>query len=185
MPDITALILDDHDTFRRQFAALDDLSRPEDLERVWTPLAKLLDLHAVAEEELFYPELVRRGSDAESETLDAVGDHNDIRDGVHEAARHPVGSDAWWAAVRTARAANTEHMGEEEDGALADFRRHADPGLREDLGRRFLDFKAQHAEVRDIDTSDKDPEVYVSTVEAEIAGPPGDTSLGIGSLKGR
>lgn len=185
MADITSLILDDHDTFRRQFAELDTLSRPEDLERAWQPLAALLDVHAVAEEEIFYPELVRRGSDAEAETLDAVGDHNDIRDGIHDAARHQVGSDAWWEAVNRARAANTEHMGEEEDGALSDFRRHADEEVRDDLGRRFLDFKAQHADARGIDTSDKDPEGYVSAVEAEIAMGSDDTSLRIGSLKGR
>jgi hypothetical protein len=58
--------------------------------------------------------------------------------------------------------------------------------VREDLGRQFNEFKTNHAAAQDIDTDDKDPEGYVSAVQAEI--PDGETSsssLGIGSLKGR
>jgi hypothetical protein len=77
-------------------------------------------------------------------------------------------------------------MAEEEDGALADFRRHADPELREELGRRFLEFKSEHKGARGLDVSDVDPESYVQQFEdAEGTGPPSDGSLGIGGLKGR
>ncbi|RJQ82065.1 hemerythrin domain-containing protein [Pseudonocardiaceae bacterium YIM PH 21723] len=181
--DITSLILDDHDWFRRQFARLDDITDPTELAKVWQPLADLLDVHARAEEEIFYPHLLRRGDDAEEETLDAIGDHNDIRDGVHEAARHPIGSEAWFEAVHKARMANSEHMAEEEDEGLADFRRNADPGLRAELGRRFAEFKRRHAGVRDLDVSDIDPQEYVEEIEAEIGTRPSDGSLRIGSLK--
>ncbi|HEY3894444.1 MAG TPA: hemerythrin domain-containing protein [Pseudonocardiaceae bacterium] len=173
MADITQLILDDHETFRREFAALDDASEPEQLGEIWEPLAALLDLHAVAEEEIFYPALLRRGDDAEDETLDAIGDHNEIRDGVREAALHPIGSSPWWAAVRKTRQANSEHMAEEEDDALADFRRNAPQHVREDLGRRFLEFKTSHADASNIDTSDKDPQEYLTKVQEQIPRPPG------------
>jgi hypothetical protein len=180
MPDITELILRDHEWFRRQFARLDDATDNDELAKVWQPLADLLDVHAAAEEEIFYPCLLRKGDDPEAETLDAIRDHNDIRDGVHDAALHPVGSTAWHAAVRSAREANTEHMGEEEDGPLSDFRKHADPGLRDEIGRRFQEFKDEHAGARDLDVSDVDPEEYVEEHEPR----PPDSSLGIGSLKG-
>lgn len=98
MVDVTPLILDDHETFRRKFAALDDAEEPEQLRAIWEPLAALLDVHAVAEEAIFYPQLLRRGDDAQDETIDAIGNHNDIRDGVHEAARHP-----WIPATKTHR----------------------------------------------------------------------------------
>jgi hypothetical protein len=188
--DITRLILDDHETFRRAFARLDELraarsSTPGRLSRVWAPLADLLDVHAVAEEEIFYPQLLRAGGpDSGDETLDAIGDHNDIRDGVRDAARRPVGSPEWWDAVDRTRAANDEHMGEEENEGLPDFRLHAAPGLREALGRRFRAFKDSHSTARDLDTSDKDPEAYVAAASAPPSGP-SDHSLGIGSLKGR
>jgi len=91
MADITKLILADHDWFREQFAKLDDLQAqtPIDhaaLERVWRRLGEKLDLHAYIEEQIFYPQLLKRGvDDPEGETLDAIGDHNDIRDGVRAA----------------------------------------------------------------------------------------------------
>lgn len=185
MTDITQLILDDHERFRRDFAALDDVDDPERLRVIWEPLAALLDVHAEAEEVIFYPQLLRRGDDAEDETVDAIGDHNDIRAGVREAARHPIGSSQWWDAVRQARVANSEHMAEEEDDALADFRRNSSPQVRAELGKQFLDFKADHAGARDLDSKDKDPQQYVNAVEEQI---PADTergSLSIGSLKGR
>ncbi|WP_214369733.1 hemerythrin domain-containing protein [Pseudonocardia sp. H11422] len=193
MPDITQLILDDHEWFRREFAALDDLRArtPMDadaLRTVWEPLAARLDVHAIAEEEIFYPQLLRHGDDAEDETLDAIGDHNDIRDGVHDAARHPIGSRPWWESVGRARVANDEHMGEEENEGLADFRRNAPGGLRESLGKRFAEFMAQHETTRALDTGDKDPERYVRDIDHEIDPPDDrttDGSLGIGSLKGR
>lgn len=184
MADITQLILDDHNAFRRQFAALDDANSPADLRAIWEPLAELLEVHAAAEEAIFYPQLLRRGNDAEDETVDAISDHNDIRDGVHEAARHPVGSSKWWDGVWQARRANSDHMAEEEDDALADFRRNTPLSVREDLGRQFDEFKTNHAGAQGIETDDKDPEGYVSAVQAEIS--QGETSsLGTGSLKGR
>jgi hypothetical protein len=184
MSDITQLILDDHETFRREFAALDDADEPQQLREIWEPLALLLDVHAAAEEAIFYPQLLRHGTDAEDETVDAIGDHNDIRDGVREAAPHPIGGPQWWEAVRRTRMANSEHMAEEEDGALADFRRNTPLRIRVDLGHQFLKFKTDHSDARGLDTSDKDPQGYVNAVEGQIsAGESG--SLGIGSLKGR
>ncbi|MGH4007974.1 MAG: hemerythrin domain-containing protein [Pseudonocardiaceae bacterium] len=169
MVDITQLILDDHETFRREFAALDDTDEPEELRAIWEPLAALLDVHAVAEEVIFYPQLLRRGDDAEDETVDAIGDHNDIREGVQQAAQHPIGSPQWRDAVRKTRVANSNHMAEEEDDALADFRRNAPLSVREDLGRRFLEFKTDHPDARDLDTSDKDPQEYVRTAQEHIS----------------
>jgi hypothetical protein len=188
--DITQLILDDHERFRRAFARLDDLratgqTSPNELSRVWDPLAELLDVHAIAEEEIFYPQLLRKGADGQDETLDAIGDHNEIRDGVHDAATQPVGSEAWWDAVGRARGANDEHMAEEERDALADFRLHAAIGLRESLGRRFRQFVAEHMGAGDLNTSDKDPRGYVQANKPRSSRTPADYSLGIGSLKGR
>lgn len=197
MPDITELILDDHEWFRRQFAQLDELraagtADSENLRAVWQPLADHLDVHAVAEEEIFYPQLLRRGGDsAVDETLDAIGDHNEIRDGVHEAARHPIGTDAWWEGVQQARDANDEHMAEEENEGLPDFRLHAASGLRDALGKQFADFMSRHEGARGIDVGDKDPQAYVRDIEDDLqqAGDGGarasDGSLGIGSLKGK
>lgn len=209
MPEITTAILNQHEWFRVQFAALDELQATgadaEALTAVWQPLATTLDIHALAEEEFFYPALLKMGEDPEDETLDAIGDHNDIRDGVAAAEQHPIGTGAWWAGVGQARAANDEHMGEEEREGLSDFRRHASMELRETIGQKFGEFFSRHPTLAGLDNSDKDPEQYVQTIEAQLSAgtsavelsPSPSTagsstprsaaaegSLGIGSLKG-
>lgn len=166
MPDICDLVLADHETFRRRFAELDDLrasrTHAEELDRAWRPIADLLEVHAAAEEELFYPRLLPRGDDAEEETRDAIRDHNDIRDAVHRADGGRPGSEGWWSAVDDARSTNSDHIAEEERGAIPDFRLHADGDLRERLGVRWLQFHAEHAGARHVDEPDKDPDRYVA-----------------------
>ena len=152
--DITDLILTEHDTFRRGFAALDKVLGPDidpgaharRLSDVWVPLAAHLERHAAAEEEVVFPALLRHGTNAEHETLDAVGDHNDIRDAVREAAAHPAGTPDWWKAVDRVRAENSHHMTEEEDEALPDLRRNTTREQRLEIGLAFI---AAMARLRD------------------------------------
>ena len=160
--DITELILNDHHRQRQAFAVLDDIDRSdtERLSLVWGDLAEFLEVHAAAEELVFYPELLRVADPDSEETKDAIGDHNDIRDAIHEAERHAVGSDEWWKAVGKCRSANTEHMGEEEDEGLADFRKHAPLEQRHSLGILFEMAKSEPAQPN-LDTTDKDPDEYV------------------------
>jgi hypothetical protein len=191
MADITELILADHNWFREQFARLDYLQArtpvdPAALERVWRPLADKLDVHAYIEEQIFYPQLLKRGADdPEGETLDAIGDHNDIRDGVRAANAARAGTEEWWAAVGRTRVANDDHMGEEEREGLSDFRRHAPIGLREALGRQYAEFMARHPTTKGLPIVDRDPERYVEDVENPTPPKRTDFSLGIGSLKGQ
>jgi hypothetical protein len=160
--DITDLILDDHHRQRQAFARLDNVD-PDDTESLtllWGELANFLEVHAAAEEAVFYPELLKRADEDGEETEDAIGDHNDIRDAVAESAKHRVGTKVWWEAVGAARSANTEHMGEEEDEGLADFRKHASLELRNTLGIRFEAAKSRPVEPL-LDMTDKDPEEFV------------------------
>lgn len=181
------LILNDHDWFREQFAKLDELQAQSPvnqraLMRVWRPLADKLDVHALIEEKIFYPQLLKRGGDdAEGETLDAIGDHNDIRDGVRDANAATLATDEWWAAVGRTRVANDDHMAEEEREGLADFRRHAPIGLRESLGAQYHEFMAEHPTTRGLPIADRDPQGYVEEQQVPTRT---DYSLGIGSLKG-
>ncbi|MDQ3761401.1 MAG: hemerythrin domain-containing protein [Actinomycetota bacterium] len=196
--DITQLILDDHHEQRRLFAVLEQIDRSDTaaLNAVWTRLAAFLEVHAEAEEELFYPELLRVGKgvdsiDPEAETVDAIADHNDIRNAVATVAGHEVGSDGWYDAVAKANEANSDHMAEEEREGLTDFRRHAGLQLRHDLAVAFAAFEATHM-AAGVTAVDKDPEGYVREVAEEIAASndqgndsaaTSDGSLGIGSLK--
>jgi Hemerythrin HHE cation binding domain len=169
--DITQLILDDHHEQRRLFAILEQVDRTDTvtLGAVWDRLAAFLELHAAAEEAIFYPALLRvgvrggRAAGAEDETLDAIHDHNDIRDAVIAVAGHQVGTDSWYAAVAAANLANSDHMGEEEREGLTDFRRLASLQLRHDLAVSFIAFEARN--YAGVPPVDKDPEEYVREEE--------------------
>ena len=168
--DITELILDDHHEQRRLFAVLEQIDRADTaaLRAVWARLAAFLEVHAEAEERLFYPELLRVGEGAdgvdspEAETEDAIADHNDIRNAVAAVTNHAVGSGDWYAAVSNANKVNSDHMAEEEREGLTDFRRHAGLKLRHDLAVAFAVFEAEH--VTGVTAVDKDPENYVREV---------------------
>jgi hypothetical protein len=195
--DITQLILDDHHEQRRLFAIIEQINQSDvrALSAVWGRLAAFLELHAAAEEELFYPALLRVGVAAkrtagvEDETLDAIHDHNDIRDAVAEVARHAVGSDAWYEAVAGANLANSDHMGEEEREGLTDFRRLAGLQQRHDLAVAFAAYEARN--FAGVQPVDKDPATYVRQAERDTpvrqgergTSPVSDASLGIGGLR--
>jgi Hemerythrin HHE cation binding domain len=188
--DITQLILDDHHEQRRLFAMLEEVD-PADtvtLGDLWARLAAFLELHAQAEEEIFYPELLKvdrsagRLGSGEEETLDAIGDHNEIRDAVAAVAPQEVGSSGWFAAVATANQVNGDHMAEEEREGLTDFRRFASLQLRHDLAVAFAAYEARH--YAGVQPVDKDPVAYVRQAERAVFGSEAG-SLGIGSLKNR
>ncbi|MCW2677400.1 MAG: hemerythrin-like protein [Modestobacter sp.] len=164
MLDVTALILADHATLRRGFAMLDDAhDDPAALAAVWKGLARMLDVHAACEEEVFYPHLLQVGDDdAEDETDDAVRDHNEIRDAVRAAEQHGVGTDEWRAAVKKARVENDDHLAEEEHDALPDFRRNAPDELRARLAVQWLEWRYAHDSGAGVDTGDKDPQQYIA-----------------------
>ena len=160
---------------RRSIARLDELraanASSEELGRCWGDLATLLDVHAAAEEELVYPKLLRRGDNAEEETDDAIRDHNDIRDAVAKAERQPVGAESWWAAVLEAREANSDHMAEEEREPLPDLRLNVAVSDREEIGRRWLEYKREHPTAAGL-KRDLDPKSYIEDNEpAGAAGP--------------
>ncbi len=186
--DITQLILDDHHEQRRLFAILEQIDRSdtEALGAVWGRLAAFLETHAAAEEAIFYPELLkagiaaRRRSGVEEETLDAIHDHNEIRDAIADVARHQVGSDAWYEAVAGANQANSDHMAEEEREGLTDFRRLGGLQQRHDLAVAFAAYEAWN--VTGVRPVDKDPATYVRQAEEGTVGAGSDGSLGIGGF---
>lgn len=166
--DITQLILDDHHEQRRLFAILEQIDHGDigALTAVWKRLAAFLEVHALAEEELFYPELLHVGKgagdkdSAVEETEDAIKDHNEIRDAVSAVAGQRVGTTSWFKTITAANEANSDHMAEEEREGLTDFRQQAGLALRHDLAVRFAAFEASH--VLGVRAVDKDPKEYIA-----------------------
>jgi hypothetical protein len=187
--DITQLILDDHHEQRRRFAILEQIDSADvrSLDEIWTRLSVFLEVHAAAEEEIFYPELVKLAvgsnplASAEPETIDAIHDHNEIRDTIAAVTGHQVGSPSWRDAIAAVNLANSDHMGEEEREGLTDFRRRVSLEERHALAVAFAAFEARH--FAGIQPVDMDPETYVRQQEEAARARPARGSLGIGDLK--
>lgn len=164
--DITEMILDDHDWFRREFLRLADLrDRPEEARKVWDEIARFLEVHASAEEQHFYPSMAIRADDEDAAaTEDAIGDHDDIRAAARTAFAAVVGSQEWWDAIDECDQANNHHMAEEERDDLAPFRRVTTLPFRQELGAKFEQFEVEHAGAAGLDFADQDPERYVEAV---------------------
>lgn len=158
--DIVALVLAEHEAIRRDFSALDGAD-PGELGGLWDALAARLEVHASAEEEMLYPELLAVADEDHDETDDAIRDHNEIRDTAHAVAGHEIGSDDWWSAVRSCQEANEHHLSEEEHDVLPDLRENADQAELDALGERWLAFHDEHDGARGLSGEDKDPESYV------------------------
>jgi Hemerythrin HHE cation binding domain len=199
--DITQLILDDQHEQRRRFALLEqmDSASVAALSDVWARMAVFLEVHAAAEEEIFYPELVKLAlapqplASAEPETVDAIYDHNEIRDAIAAVRPHRVGSPDWRDAIAAVNVANGDHMAEEEREGLTDFRHRVSLPQRHELAVWFVTFEAQNFDgVRPVD---RDPQEYLRQQEAAAraslpagsllnGGSSGSAeSLGIGGLK--
>ncbi len=169
--DITDIIAEQHDEQRRLFGYIQELkgSESDALTAIWNRLHGLLDAHAEGEEKHFYPRLLQQGTgaadgkSAKAETLDAIKDHNDIRDAATAVGGHQVGSSGWFDAVAHADVVNSKHMSEEERQALADFRHNVSTDERHALGRDFLAFVSAH--LSGVKPVDKNPQDYVRAHE--------------------
>jgi hypothetical protein len=168
MADIVELIYADHDWFRRQFFFLDEAKTEAELAAIWQPLAIRLETHADAEETVFYPALLNKGNagDPRAETVDAIDDHNAIRDAIAAAGQHRIGTKPWLNAVGKARTENGEHLDEEEREALSDFIKSASLELRRELAMAWLEFYHQHPAGKGVDRTDKDAGDYIEENEA-------------------
>lgn len=170
MADIIELVYADHDWLRRQFFRLDDAKSEKELAAIWSTLSARLDAHADAEEQVFYPALLKHGGDDDpgnpegdprDETEDAITDHNAIRDAVRESRKHKPGSAEWFDAVFEARKQNGEHLDEEEREAMPDFIKSATLELRHELGMKWLQFYADRESITGVDARDKDADEYI------------------------
>lgn len=159
--DITALILSEHEAFRRSFTEIEQLTDPAELGQRWRELADQLEVHAAGEETIFYPELLQDVDDSEGDTEHAVKDHNEIREATQAVDQHEVGSEAWWEAFRGAREATVDHLAEEENDVLPPFQEQVGAELRDELGMRWLKFHEDHEDAKGLSGDPVDPQAYV------------------------
>lgn len=134
----TELLARDHRAVRDLFlqfsrTPLDDASGRQDL---FDTIVEELDLHAQAEEEVFYPavrEASRRIHDAES-------GHAHLRAVIREVKTHEPASSEFTAGVRLIKQIVLSHVMEEEGGIFLDAERMGTPEL-ERIGAQLAERK--------------------------------------------
>jgi hypothetical protein len=159
--DIAALIITQHDEFRRSFATIESRLDRAEVRTLWDALNAKLETHAAAEEAIFYPALLQDVDDTEHDTEHAIKDHNEIRQTTSAVDEHEVGTDDWWSAFKEARDATIEHLDEEERDVFPPFQAEVPEGERTELGRRWLEFHEAHEGAEGLSGAEKDPEEYV------------------------
>ena len=177
--EITALVLSEHEALRRDFDALTELDGAARAE-AWTGLAQRLEVHAAAEETLFYPLLADAGREGKSDTVDGVHDHNAIRHAVRAVDEAPAGTDEWWSAVQAAQECNAEHMAQEEREFLPAFKEAVPAERRDELGVQWLAFHDEHEDASGLAGDDAIP----AEVAAADVPDASDLELKAGSLTG-
>ncbi len=161
--DICDLIRADHEEQRLAFTHLDAATQAAEQRVGWERLRALLELHAGAEEAVFYPAVARLSDDAAEEIEDGVDEHNQLRDAIGEVAEQEPGTELYLLAIRQAKAVNDHHMAEEEAHVLPEVTRRVDASRREELGTAFQAFKDEHPGARGISEERKDPKAYVAS----------------------
>ena len=156
--EITSLVMSEHDAFRRAFAGLEQADDPG---AAWQDLADRLEVHAVAEERLFYPVLADEVDGGASDGKTAVREHNDIRHAVRAVAEHKPGSKPWWDAVANAQQTNGDHMAEEEREFMPEFKAAVEESRRDELGTEWLRLHDEHEHARGLSGEDADPQAVV------------------------
>ncbi len=150
------LVLGEHEVVRRSFTQIEALKDPAQLAERWQKLADGLEVHASAEETIFYPELLQGVDHAQDDTEHAGHDHNQIRDAVRGVDSHPVGAASGGGVPagargdrRPPRGGGTEMLPPFRDGIGAD--------KRNELGLRWLEFHEQHDRANGLSGQTKTP----------------------------
>lgn len=134
----TELLARDHRAVRDLFlkferTPLDDGSSRQDL---FDAIVEELDVHARAEEEVFYPAV----REASLRIDDAESGHAHLRAVIREVKTHEPGSSEFTAGVRLVKRIVLAHVMEEEGGVFLDAERMGTPAL-ERLGAQLAERK--------------------------------------------
>ena len=145
MTDIIDLVLHDHHAVAEMFDKLEAAKVGAAQVTLFAQVKDALERHAFAEEKVLYPRVRKDVPEGEKEVKGATEEHDEIRQSLKEVEEHEAGTELFVLAVAQLIATTKHHLAEEEAELLADFRKHSEPGEREELGGRFEEAKTKAA----------------------------------------
>jgi iron-sulfur cluster repair protein YtfE (RIC family) len=139
------LLKNDHEKVARILASIEETTERavKGREELFTRLKEELDLHAMIEEEIFYPAL-EDAEETRDVTLEAYEEHRLVKQLLAELEAEPKDTEEWTAKF-TVLKENVEHHVEEEEGQLfKKARRVLSEDEIESLGNRLQEAKKQN-----------------------------------------
>lgn len=117
----TALLREDHRAVRRMFGDFEELESAAEKAALLRKIRKELEIHAMIEEEIFYPALSELGDEDVRELLKEAFEEHDVVKTLLGELEGMDPSDERFAAKVTVMAENVEHHAEEEENELFPF----------------------------------------------------------------
>ena len=116
--DVFALLKEDHDRVAEMLEKIEKSTEraAKGREETFTRLKADLDLHAMIEEEVFYPSL-EEADETRDITLEAYEEHRLVKQLLSELEQEPKDTEEWTAKFMVLKE-NVEHHVEEEEGEM-------------------------------------------------------------------
>jgi len=153
VPEATALLARDHAHLRDLLAELAEASPRLGLERkgsLFRAFKLLLEAHALVEEEVFYPAVMRlRSETARRAVKEALEEHQGIDGLIAEIDQLEPEEGAYDAKVENLREGVERHFRGEETAMFSEARNHLTDDRLETLGRQMLALREKLASERD------------------------------------
>lgn len=148
---VCQLVLADQKRINRLFAALDGGQQLEGTSRATlshecSRLARLVNVHMAAEEEICYPVLFGLGDRTIALLKAAIADHGDIHEALAEGELAPVASAAWSRTVAYASAACAQYFARAQQGLLREISANLDAETDRVLAWQWQAFTANQAD---------------------------------------
>ena len=137
--DVFALLKADHDRVAEMLEKIEETTEraAKGRDELFTRVKQELDLHAMIEEEIFYPAL-EEADETREITLEAYEEHRLVKQLLSELEQEPKDTEEW-SAKFTVLKENVEHHVEEEEGEM--FKK-----ARQALSKEELDALGQRLE---------------------------------------
>ncbi len=142
--DAIELLKKDHEKVSGIFEKLEPTTEraTKTREELFTQLKQELDVHARIEETIFYP-AIKQAAETRDITLEAIEEHNVIKQLLADLAATPVTEEEWGAKLKVLKE-NVEHHVEEEEGEMfKNARKVLSREQVEELGTRMEAAKKQ------------------------------------------
>ena len=132
----------DHDKQRMLIEKLENTSGDsEEREELWRQLFAELEAHALAEEQVFYSELMER-PDATEKARHSVSEHKEMSDIAEELDEMDMSSTGWLTRFKTLAHKVTHHVDEEEEEVFPKAKKVIDAAVADRLSSEFSDRKS-------------------------------------------